>query len=52
MREREFEVLGHELLDVRAADVVGLLHLDDLEDLQSVRVSSVAPTICCEWLLT
>lgn len=29
----ELEVLGEELLDVRAADVVGLLDLDDLEDL-------------------
>ena len=32
--QRELEVLGEELLDVRAADVVGLGDLDDLEDLQ------------------
>lgn len=31
--ERELEVLDEELLDVRAADVGGLLDLDDLEDL-------------------
>ena len=37
MGKREFEVLGHELLDVRAADIVGLVHLDYSEDLQSVR---------------
>lgn len=33
MRKREFEVLGKELLNVGALDVVGLLELDDLEDL-------------------
>ena len=33
VRQRELEVLGEELADVRAADVVGLLDLDDLEDL-------------------
>ena len=33
MGERELEVLDEELLDVRAADVGGLLDLDDLEDL-------------------
>jgi len=31
--ERELEVLGKELLDVWALDIVGLLDLDDLEDL-------------------
>lgn len=31
--QRELEVLGEKLADVRAADVVGLLDLDDLEDL-------------------
>ena len=31
--KRELEVLGEELLDVGAADVLGLLDLDDLEDL-------------------
>ena len=34
MRQRELEVLLEELLDVRAADIVGLLDLDDLENLQ------------------
>lgn len=33
VRQRELEVLGEELLDVWAANVVGLLDLDDLEDL-------------------
>ena len=33
MRKRKFEVLGEELLDVRALDVVGLLELNDLENL-------------------
>lgn len=36
VRKRKLEVLGEELLDVWAADVVGLLNLDDLEDLQGV----------------
>lgn len=31
--QRELEVLGGELLDVGSPDVVGLLNLDDLEDL-------------------
>lgn len=34
MRKREFEVLGEKLLDVRALDVVGLLKLNDLENLR------------------
>lgn len=33
MREGELEVLSEELLDVGAADRLGLLDLDDLEDL-------------------
>lgn len=33
MRKWELEVLGGELLDVWAADVVNLLDLDDLENL-------------------
>lgn len=33
VREREFEVLGEELADVWAADVVELLNFNDLEDL-------------------
>lgn len=36
MGERELEVLDEELLDVWAANIVGLLDLDNLEDLQSV----------------
>lgn len=32
--ERELQALGGELLDVRALDVVGLLELDDAEDLE------------------
>ena len=36
MRKRELEVLDEELLDVRAADVSGLLDLDDLEDLDEL----------------
>lgn len=35
--QRELEVLGEELLDVRAADAVGVVDLDDLEDLHGVR---------------
>ena len=35
MWQRELEILGHELLHVRAADVVGLFDLNDLENLQS-----------------
>lgn len=33
VRKRELEVLGKELLDVRALHVVGLLELNHLEDL-------------------
>jgi hypothetical protein len=33
VRKRELEVLGEELLDVWALNVIGLLELDDLEDL-------------------
>ena len=36
MRKRELEILGKELLDVGALDVVGLLELDNLEDLCAV----------------
>jgi hypothetical protein len=32
--KRELEVLGEELLHVWAADVIGLLNLDDLKDLE------------------
>lgn len=43
MRKRELEVLGEELLDVWAADVIGLFNLDDLEDLHGVLVSVRSP---------
>ena len=33
VRQRELEVLGEELLDVRAADVLGVVDLNDLQDL-------------------
>lgn len=33
VRQRELQVLGNELLDVRAADIGSLLEFDDLEDL-------------------
>ena len=33
VRQRELEVLGQKLADVRAADVLGLLDLNDLKDL-------------------
>jgi hypothetical protein len=38
VRKREFEVLGEELLDVWSLDIVGLLELNNLENLQT-RVS-------------
>lgn len=34
--QRELEVLGEELLDVWSAEVIGLLDLNDLEDLSEV----------------
>ena len=34
MRERELELGDHQLLDVRAADVIGLLNLDNAENLR------------------
>lgn len=37
MGKRELEVLLEELLDVGAADGVGLLDLDNLEDLHGIR---------------
>lgn len=33
VRQRELQVLGNELLDIRAADIGSLLEFDDLEDL-------------------
>lgn len=41
MGQRELEVLGEELLDVGAADGVGLLDLNDLEDLRGLSVYQV-----------
>lgn len=34
VRERELEVLGNELLDVRAADALGVLDLNNAENLK------------------
>jgi len=42
MRQRELEALGEQLLDVGAADVVGLLHLHDLEDVHAPEAGAVA----------
>jgi len=39
--QRELEVLGEELLDVGAADVLGLLNLDDLEDVDRPEAGTV-----------
>jgi hypothetical protein len=36
VRQRELEALGDELLDVRPPQVLGLLELDQLEDLSSL----------------
>ena len=41
MRERELKVLGEELLDIRTSDVIGLLDLDNFEDLCSQTISGV-----------
>ena len=48
VRKRELQVLGGELLDVWAADVVDLLDLDDLEDLDGC-VRDDAPHSCRMW---
>ena len=45
--KRELEVLGEELLDVWAADVLGLLDLDNLEDLDFDKV--VSTTRVARW---
>lgn len=39
--QRELEVLGQELLDVGAADVLGLLNLNDLEDVDGPEAGTV-----------
>jgi len=41
VRKRELEVFGEELLDVWALNVIGLLELDNLEDL--LRLSGSCP---------
>jgi len=38
MRKGEFEIFGEELLDVWALDVVGLLELNNFEDLFEIRI--------------
>ncbi len=40
MRERESEILGKELLDVGALDVVGLFDFDNFENLSNQSISS------------
>ena len=59
MRQREFEVLSEQLLDVRPANVIRLLHLDDLQDLKtgkkissSVTTQSHWPMVAEEWKRT
>ena len=39
VRKREFEVLGEQLFDVRALDIIGLLELDNFKDLWSQSMS-------------
>ena len=46
MRQREGEVLGDQLLDVGTLDVVGLLELDNAEDL-----SGHVNTIPSPWII-
>jgi len=41
VRQRESEVLGKELLDVRTLDVVGLLELNDTENLDGCQYCAV-----------
>ena len=43
MREREFEVFGEKLLDIGALDIIGLLDLDNFEDLCSQPINGRAP---------
>lgn len=40
VRQRELEVLGEQLLDVRATHIIRLLDLDHLQDLQNTSVTS------------
>lgn len=44
VRKGELEILGEELLDVWAADVLGLLDLDNLEDLFVCQCPGVSET--------
>ena len=46
MGQRELEALDKELLDVWAADVVGLLDLNNLEDL---RLLVSDRSLYCDW---
>lgn len=46
MGQRELEALDKELLDVRAADVVGLLELNNLEDLRLLGMSRCSVERC------
>lgn len=46
MGQRELEALDKELLDVRAADVVGLLELNNLEDLRLLGVPFCSRVHC------
>lgn len=47
MGQREGQVLGKELLDVGALDIVRLLELDDAEDLEKQKdISLVLPVDC------
>lgn len=41
--KREFKVLGEELLDVGTTDAVGLLDLDNTENLQPINLSKHNP---------
>jgi hypothetical protein len=40
--QREREALGDELLDVRALDIIGLLNLDNTEDLHFILATAAS----------
>lgn len=42
MRQRELEVLGQQLFDIWPPDIVGLLNLDDLENVDGPEAGAVA----------
>jgi hypothetical protein len=48
--ERELEVLGKELLDIGAADVVGLLDLNNAENLKKRSVTNSHTVRLGPWL--